>query len=185
MKEDVRIITDNELSKITEEDILFIKGNDLEFTDVDNNQSTKSNIFIISKNLGILLVFLSKLKTFVNNFYESINIEELINNIIEALTTSKNVITINYDIDIPDQNEGGIFFTIQKVNGKTYQITRKDTYQIEITCLEEKSWITDNLIIQVKNLEGTIVNPVITTSSNTIKLYFIDGISTNYRIFWL
>lgn len=174
-----------DLSKVTEEDIAFINGEILEFTSVDNNQSTKSNIFIIWKNLDLLILFLSKLKTFVLHFYESMDIEELIKGIIDSLTTSKNFVLIDYTIDIPDKVENGMYFTTQKVNGKTYQITRKDEYQIEVSCLETTPWITDNLIIQVKNLEGTIVFPVITTASNTVKLYFVDGISTNYRMFWL
>lgn len=174
-----------DLSKVTEEDIAFINGEILEFTSVDNNQSTKSNIFIIWKNLDLLILFLSKLKTFVLHFYESMDIEELIKGIIDSLTTSKNFVLIDYTIDIPDKVENGMYFTTQKVNGKTYQITRKDEYQIDVTCLETTPWITDNLIIQVKNLEGTIVFPVITTASNTVKLYFVDGISTNYRMFWL
>lgn len=174
-----------DLSKVTQDDINFIEGNDLEFTPVDNNQSTKSNIFIIWKNLDLLLLFLKNLKKFVYHFYQSMNIEELIKGIIDTLTTSKNSVLIDYSIDIPEKVENGVYFTTEKVNGKTYQVTRKDEYQVEITCLESEPWITDNLIIQVKNLEGTVVNPVITTASNTVKLYFVDGISTNYRMFWL
>lgn len=174
-----------DLSKITKEDIEFISGNTLEFTPVDNNQSTKSNIFIIWKNLDLLILFLTKLKTFILHFYESMDIEELIKGMIDRLASSKNFVLIDYMIDSPNKVENGMYFTEQKVNGKTYQVTRKDDYQIEVTCLESTPWITNNLIIQVKNLEGTIVNPVITTASNTVKLYFIDGISTNYRMFWL
>ncbi len=154
----------------------FALQNDLEFDPNDGKSSLKTNTFLSERNFESLQLYISKLKAYSVRTAQSTNVDGLVEQILEQFQTSKIIIPITTDHPI-----GNSVFV--EVNGITYTIQRIDSYIIEITSIPD--WITDSLIVQVKNTEGIIVYPVITTAENKIKIHFIDGIQTNYNVFFV
>jgi CTP-dependent riboflavin kinase len=74
---------------------------------------------------------------------------------------------------------------IQTMNQRDFQIKKVDLYIIEITCLSETNWDVNRLMVQIKNIDGTIVYPKITTIESRILIDFIDGIATNYQVLFI
>jgi hypothetical protein len=135
----------------------FIKQNDMDFIQVDKTSSIKTDMYILSTNFDNLKIFLSKLKALV---------------VKSKISLSLNNTLVN--------NENQI------VNGITYNIVRVDNLNFNITNITNPSWITDDLIIQVKNVLGVINNSVIiTTINNSILITFSDIISNVNKIYMI
>lgn len=156
----------------------FINQSDISFNPIVDNNSIKSNILILSKNFNTLAKYLSNLKAFAVFIYNLIDIDKLISTVLANIQSSKTVLLID-----SSKNIGEVF--IQTVNGVDYQIIKIDDYTISVTIPALSTWAVDNLIVQVKNLQGTIVYPVITTIDNSIHVNFNDGFSTNYKLFFI
>ena len=73
----------------------------------------------------------------------------------------------------------------QTIGTKIYRIERVDDYKIIITGDNIINWNTDNIICQVKDINGMIVYPIIITKNNKIEIYFNDMIGSNYILFWI
>ena len=156
----------------------FINQSDVSFTPIVDNNSIKSNILILSKNFNTLAKYLSNLKAFAVFIYNLIDIDKLISTVLANIQSSKTVLLID-----SSKNIGEVF--IQTINGVDYQIIKTDDYTISVTIPALSNWAVDNLIVQVKNLQGVIVYPVITTIDNSIQVNFTDGFSTNYKLFFI
>jgi len=161
-----------------EELIAFGNSEDINFPNIDKNSSIKTNIYIFAKNFLSLNIYLSKLKAYINYVRNTINIDNIIKTVITTLQTSKNIINISASMQINDISN-------QNVNSINYKVIRIDEYIIEISNLTNTEWVTDNLIIQVKNSDGAIIYPLIYTINNKIIIHFIDGIKSNYRVFFM
>jgi hypothetical protein len=114
----------------------------------------------------------------IDELFEILDIEKIISDIIKRYESSKNNILISFDLDI-----GSI--TVVTVGDRRFQIKRLDEYIIEITCIEKEPWKVDALIIQIKNAEGMIVYPRITTISSKVTIDFIDTIASNYWVYFV
>jgi len=154
----------------------FILQDDLTFEDIDGKASIKTNIFLLVRNFLILPVYLSKLKAYLlrlNNLVKN----DLGTLIINNLQVNKISIVISKIMNV------GEIINYPPINGVTYKIERLDNFIVEISNVTDPLWITDNLIIQIKDDLGTIVYPTIITKENKIKLHFIDGLLRNYKVF--
>lgn len=156
----------------------FISQSDIKFTEIIPTNSIKSNLLILSKNFVNLTKYLINLKAFTVYLYGLIDIDKLIASVLSNIQSSKTVLLID-----STKNIGEVY--LQTVNGIDYQLVKVDNYIVRVTIPALSNWSVDNLIVQVKNLQGIIVAPVIATIDNSIQIYFADGLSTNYKLFFI
>jgi hypothetical protein len=157
----------------------FETEEDIQFKEIDNKVSSKTNIYILSKDFVLSTIFLSKLKAYAIYLSKLINIDNLINTVISKLQSNKNVLIINSNLVIDGSST-------QKINNNiSYKITRVSEFIIEITNIDDAGWFTDNLIVQLKTIDGVIIYPVISTTNNKITIHFIDGITIDYKIYFM
>jgi len=135
----------------------FKKQSDIEFIDIDKKSAIKTNIYILAQNFISLKTFLLKLKA--------------------LLIRQKIVFNISSTLNIGDNQN-------QLINGINYNIYRVNEFVVEITKLTNE-WITDNLIVQVKNELGVIQYLTITTINMKISINFIDGLVSNHNVYIL
>ena len=167
------------MGKLTEEQVVeFVAAADLSFTKIDKASSLKTNNLIGDKNFTLLQGYLTKLKGYVEYIQDLIDIQQIIDQIIAQQQSSKSVLLISTTMNIGDNST-------QKVNGVNYKVTRTDDYIIEISNLNNTEWVTDFLMVQVKNNNGAIVYPLIFTVNNKIIVHFIDGITSDYKLFFI
>lgn len=151
---------------------------DLILKNIEKDIAIKSDFYIAHSNFQSIIKYLGRVRDLINELFNTLNIEEIIAEIIKRYESSKNTILISFDLDI-----GSI--TVVKVGDRRFQIKRVDEYLIEITCIEKEPWKVDALIIQVKNAEGMIVYPRIITINSKVTIDFIDSISSNYWIYFI
>ncbi len=156
----------------------FLNLPDIELNNLDSNQSFKTNLSIGTRNFKLLVLYLSKTLSFIKNLYEMIDVSNIVNSVLTSLETKKNILNIDVNLVI------GTSVT-QNIDNKIFRISRVDNFHVIITSENILNWNTDNLIIQVKTIDGMIVYPTILTIENKIELYFNDILSTNYKIFWI
>ena len=156
----------------------FLNLPDIELNNLDSNQSFKTNLSIGTRNFKLLVLYLSKTLSFIKNLYEMIDVSNIVNSVLTSLETKKNILNIDVNLVIGTS-------VIQNIDNKIFRISRVDNFHVIITSENILNWNTDNLIIQVKTIDGMIVYPTILTIENKIELYFNDILSTNYKIFWI
>lgn len=153
----------------------FINNSDIELSEIVNPASIKSNFHIVQTNNNNLNVWLIKLRNYVRYIRNLIDVQIISELVLSNISKNKTILHIPYIMDI-----GQILN--QESNGIIYQITRISTTKIEITNYTTPIWENFNLIVQIKNEDGDIVRPVITTKNNKISLEFQDQILTNYYV---
>lgn len=173
-------MSENKKIKYDEVQEQWLATPDLEFTDIDNNSNIKTNFLFVQRNFTNLKKWLSGLKSYLRYLRGLIDIDNLLAELLDKLRNEKTMIPIIYSMEI-----GQITTYTDPASKKNYRIKRADEYNIEITNLSEENWNVDRLMVCVKNYDGTIVYPVIKTISNKINLYFTDGLSTNYNVFFI
>lgn len=161
--------------KTQEEINQFLNTQNLELDELSSAQSFKTNFLLINKNNSKFILFVNYLLGFIKNLYETININTIVNLVLNNLQTQKLVLNINSTLIIGDSIN-------QTLNGQTYKITRISNINVSIECVTINDWNVDNLIIQVKTIDGTIIYPTINTNDNIINIYFNDIIGTNYNV---
>lgn len=167
-----------EESTIAQEIKDFLENADWQQTDIDHEISIKSNEIIVQKNFESIAIFLKNFKGYVKYLRDMIDVNNLVKTVLATIQTSKVKISVNVDLNM------GEFNTVAYA-GVNYQVLRLDQYKVEISNLTDTKWVTDSLMVTVKDIEGTLVYPVITTANGKVTLYFTDGILTNYNIFLL
>ena len=133
----------------------FSQQNDIDFTDIGKTSSIKTNIFILSVNFINLKTYLSKLKALV--------VKEKLSLTLDLLATEEN----------------------QVINGVTYNVHKVDDLNFVITRVTDSPlWITDNLIVQIKDVLGVINNTaIISTINNSVAITFQNIIFNTNKIF--
>lgn len=149
----------------------FIDNPDLELTHINNESSQKTNFHITEVNFNLLLTWFILLKDYVKYLRTLIDVETISQLVIDNLLTNKTMLSIFYSWNID-----------QIITQSGYQLKRIAITTIEITKLNQTTWDNSRLMVQVKNANGDIVYPVITTANNKILIEFQDGISTNYTV---
>jgi hypothetical protein len=162
----------------TDELKAFPSETDITLTSYNKSSSVKTNIYIFAKNFATLVTYITKLKAYVVYVASLIDVDSLITTILAKYASAKNVLTISPTLTLNSSNT-------QTVNSVTYKVARTGTYIVEITNNTDASWVVDNLIVQVKNVDGTIVYPTVLTINNKITINFIDSLSVEYRVFFM
>lgn len=156
----------------------FMKQPDFNINQVDQRASTKTNFYILNNNWVALVKYLKNIKSVIKWLYDSIQIDEIVKQVLDKLETSKNEIPVSFDIPVTTSYQ-------IVCNKHTYKITRVDEYILTIECLTKPNWDVRNLIVSVKNNDNVIVYPAIQTVNNRIRVDFIDKIATNYRVIFI
>ena len=133
------------------------------------NGSDTASIYTAWHGELLMMVFGYKYYT------KRIDIDAIIKTITEKFQSSKLTIPIQSNSVI------GSSENIQ-IDSVTYKVNRVAQFVIEITNLTNPEWVVDKLIVQVKDLDGVIVYPTISTKNSKITVHFIDGILTNYYV---
>ena len=162
----------------TEQEILdFQNLPNIELNDIDSSQTSNTNFYVITGNFKLFQAQFINLSSFVKNIYNIINIQSIVSQVLTSLETNKNVLDIDTNLVIGNS-------VTQNIGQKIYRILRFDEYHIVITGDNILNWDVDNIMCQVKDINGMIVYPTIVTKDNKIDLYFNDMLGTNYKIFW-
>lgn len=149
---------------------------DFKFEELKTSESIKNNWLHTNRNFQKLSIFLKNLVDFVVDLKESIKPENIVKEVIEALTNNKPNVLIKTDLKMDDSVITG-----------DYIVTRTEDDHFIIKRLKDNDkWITDNMIVTTKeDVTGTVLYPVISTKSNTIDIYFPNGIYTNIKVLFL
>ena len=147
----------------------FMASDDIEFSEYQSTVSIKSNIFLFSRNFLNLGLYLSKLKAYVKQIDNNSGPNS-------ALRLTKTIILIDSSVNIGESYQ----VTSDNIS---YKVERLNQYVIEITNITVPQWNTDELLIQIKSVNGMLIYPAITTAENKIKIDFIDGLVEEYKVF--
>lgn len=151
---------------------------DLDLTNLDNEKSIKSNFMLCARNFLNIRKWANGLLAYIKYLRKLIDIDNIVSEVQEKMRTQKLYFPIAHN------NETNIVEHIDPVTKYAYQIEYdSDGKHIKITSLTDKNFITDQMIVGVKNSKGFMVYPVIQTGSGEINIYFADLISTNYIVY--
>lgn len=152
---------------------------------IDLSNSIKTNFISTKTNFVRLEFVLMNLISYVREVKDSIKIESLTANIFEQFESQKCFVTIDRNLNAP-----GSFITKQ-IGKRLFRIDRgtgNETNKFTIT-LDGELWNTDNLMVFVKQIDGTVVYPVIKTNENKVDIWFgnvtDEGIPTNYNVYFV
>lgn len=153
----------------------FITQESIVLEAVNSKISFKSNLFLIKRNFDKIRIRLTMLHRFSVYIFNLIDIDSITKNVIDNIATNKLMLEVNYDL-----NEG------TSVIQQGYKISRLENNQVNIERqLDPDNWNVERLMVTVKNVEGQILYPSILTRNNKIEIYFLDGISSNYKVFFI
>jgi hypothetical protein len=156
----------------------FLNGEIPSFKEIDSKSSIKTNILLLATNWKLLIPFLDNLMGYIMYLRSLINIDNLIQEVTLNFQNSKIAIPIYFSMIIGEHAS-------HNINNVMFRVSRVSQYIIEISNLTTPDWNVDRLLVQIKNDEGAIVYPLILTKNNKISIHFIDGLSTNYTVFFI
>lgn len=156
----------------------FEISEDIVIKDIDRESSIKTNQYNIGKNLIGIGKYLIKLKSAIMYLKSLIDVDSIITNVISKFESSKNCLILSTDTLL--LNSINVLIT----NGISYNVVKTGDTTIEITKKDVSNWNVENLIVQVKSNNGTVISPVINTANNKI-LLTITGMSGTYRILFI
>jgi hypothetical protein len=156
----------------------FLELPDITVNSSKSAQAFKTNLLIFDKNFTAIAIYLNNLTSFVKYFYTLIDLSAIVAQVINALGAGKDTIPILTATQIGA-------FTLTNIGQNIYKLNRTDAYTLVLTRTNNATWDTSHLMVQVKQLDGTFVYPVIKTANHNITISFSDGIATNYNIYLL
>lgn len=156
---------------------------ELELTDLDNNKSIKTNFMYSARNFLNIKKWANGLLAYIQYLRKLIDIDNIIFEVQEKLRTQKLYFPIAAQPTDESQNFPIIVQHVNPVTNFVYEIKYVSDTEIEISGLTDKNFITDQMIVTVKNSSGMVVYPVIQTTGDKIKLFFADSISENYIVY--
>jgi hypothetical protein len=165
-------------AKTPEEIEEFLELPDIAFKLTNTSQAYKTNLLIHDTDFKALQVYLSNLLSFVKYFFTLIDLSGIVSQVLAALATGKTVIPVAHTLNIGS-------FALTTIGTQIYKCQRIDAYVLAITNTTTPAWVVDQLIVQVKQSDGTVVNPVIKTINSIVTVTFADAIATNYNIILL
>lgn len=153
----------------------FIQNEEIVLESTSGRFSFKSNLFLIKRNFDKIRIRLTMLHRFIVYVYNLIDIDSLTTNVINNLANNKLMLAVDFNLV-----EG------TSVVQQGYIISRLPNNQVNIERqLNPENWNVERLIVAVKNVDGQFIYPSILTRNNKIELYFLDGISSNYKVFFI
>lgn len=148
---------------------------DIVLVDVNSASSYKTNFLTIKNNFNKIAIYLKKMHVFVVYLYSLIDTNKITQDVLENLQSTKKFVLI--DVSMVEN---------QVYNQNGYSITRLENNVILIKRQQNpETWNVDNLLVTIKDVDGTFVYPVITTKDAELKIVFVDGIGSNYRVILL
>ena len=158
-----------------EEVDVFITQEEVVLESTNSKFSFKTNLLIIKRNFDKVRIRLTMIHRFIVFVYNLIDIDAITQNVLDNIAKNKLTLDVNYDLHV---NTSVIQYG--------YKISRLENNLVTIEKqLAPETWIVDKLIVSVKNVEGQFLYPSIFTRNNKIEIYFLDGISSNYKVFLL
>lgn len=154
--------------------------------ELNNNHSIKSNFIITNYNFSMIKRFIIKLLEYIKYLRKTFDSDTITQEILKGVQNKKLVIPVTYNIEVGEKKYteiGSYQFVVHRKDDYTVIISRKKK-DSETADTSEK-WNTSNLMICVKNFDGTIVYPIIKTQGETVNLTFNDKLSTNYNVYIL
>lgn len=161
---------------MTQEEVdVFVNQEEIVLESTNSKFSFKTNLLIIKRNFDKVRIRLRMLHRFIVFVYNLIDIDTITQNVLDNISQNKLTLDVNYDLLVNTS-----------VIQSGYKISRLENNLVTIEKqLAPETWIVDKLIVSVKNVEGQFLYPSIFTRNNKIEIYFLDGISSNYKIFLL
>ena len=147
----------------------------IEFAGLNKKTAIRTNFSLFSKNWEDLEKYIANLMLYLKYLRGLIDIDNIIKTITEKFQSSKLTIPIESNLAVGASKN-------VLIDSTTYKVNRVAQFVVEITNLTTPEWVVDKLIVQVKDLDGTIVYPTISTKNSKITIHFIDGILTNYYL---
>lgn len=164
--------------KTQEEINEFLQMNNITLEETSSSQSFKTNLLIIKRNFIKLVSYLNVTLSFIKNLYETIDINQIIQSVLNLLESAKTVLEIDVTLNVGTS-------TTQQIGTRIFRIERLNDFQVKITGDNITNWNTDNIIVFVKTFDGTVAYPTIVTANSQINIYFNDIIGTNYKVILL
>lgn len=145
---------------------------------------TYNGKYSIKTNLTVIFNYLKSLKGILQTFYNymiylksQINAEDIVNNVTQNIMINK----INFEIEhtqptntVEIYNVQDILYKVNKIRDNEYEIS-KDT----------NDWNVDNLFVDVKNVNGEKIYPIITTANNRVNIIFSEATNLNFKVILL
>ncbi len=167
----------------------WINKPDLELTDLDNNKSIKTNFMFSSRNFLNIKKWANGLLAYIRYLRKLIDIDNIIFEVQNKLRTQKLYFPISQQASEQalgqlKENEPIKLQHIDPITNYAYEIKyATNGHEVIISKLTDDNFITDKMIVTVKDQNGMIVYPVIQTGGDRISIWFADKISTNYIVY--
>jgi hypothetical protein len=156
----------------------FLSSTDPVLDGIESKNAVSSNIYIGGKNFVKIQAYLRKLKGSVSYINSVLNVNGLLSSMLNTLQTSKSTLTVKASWANGEVEQ-------QTSNSMVYSLKRVDDYQVEITNLTNNSWNVDSMFVFSKKSDGTQVLPVISTLNGKVVLYYTDGITDDYKVYFI
>ena len=153
-------------------------NNEIIFSEITSENSINSNLFTSGRNFEILTTWITGLKTYLSYLQNAVDINKIFLSIVDKYKTQKSSILLSYTV--------GIGNTVsQVINNVEYLIKCVDQFTYEITNNTVNDWNVNNLIIQIKDANGTIIYAKITTLDKKITIVFDVPINIDTIMFFI
>lgn len=141
----------------------------------EGSYSIKTNFLSLFKYLNNCFDIIKIIKNYIDYLKTQINSENIVNDVIYNLLSNKMnfILDINMEINISK---------LIKINDTLYKVTKikSNEYNIE---RDNSNWDVNQLIVQCKLIDGTVIYPKIKTFANKITITTTEPISNNIIVY--
>lgn len=141
----------------------------------EGSYSIKTNFLSLFKYLNNCFDIIKIIKNYIDYLKTQINSENIVNDVIYNLLSNKMnfILDINMEINISK---------LIKINDTLYKVTKikSNEYNIE---RDNLNWDVNQLIVQCKLIDGTVIYPKIKTFANKITITTTEPISNNIIVY--
>lgn len=141
----------------------------------EGSYSIKTNFLSLFKYLNNCFDIIKIIKNYIDYLKTQINSENIVNDVIDNLLSNKMnfILDINMEINISK---------LIKINDTLYKVTKikSNEYNIE---RDNSNWDVNQLIVQCKLIDGTVIYPKIKTFANKITITTTEPISNNIIVY--
>lgn len=136
--------------------------------------SVKTNFVTIFNYLKNVKKILGIFKNYMIYLKSEINAVDIVNNVTQNIMVNK----VNFNININQVLNTSELITIQDV---LYKVTKLRDNEYEIS-KDSEAWNVDNIIVDVKNLNGEKIYPIIKTIGGKINIIFTEQPTINFKV---
>lgn len=120
------------------------------FHKIDGNKSVLSNLKLLDDNWEMLKKFLAALEVVIGDISHDIDLETLIQEVLNSLSTIKMKFTLNPNISEETQTVNNVIYRLTKISNDTIQIAKNDP---------SDTWDLSQALFQCKDTNGNVVYP--------------------------